>query len=207
MKKFAFLTYFLASLWCPPSMADDLKNFGTQVSYFYLTPTREAFEVFQKNAEGLRKEFDKAGNGSDVLVAVMIAKIAQKYNWPISEGTIGKRAREIADGKSRLAKYVVDDAQVNAAKLDIWWASFFATGDEMYLAKIVRYAGLELPKNDTEQMLIIQAATWSFKANCRQHPKVLAFAKQLLASPTTSEVQAKFIRDSIAFAEMNSPAQ
>lgn len=207
MKKFAFLIYFLASLWCQSALADDLKNFGTQVSYFYLTPTREAFEVFQKNAEGLRTEFAKAGNGSDVLVAVMIAKIAQKYNWPISEGTIGKRAKEIVDGKSRLAKYVVDDAQVNAAKLDIWWASFFATGDEIYLASIFQYAGMELPKDDTERMLIIQAATWSFKANCRQHPKVLAFAKQRLASPTTSEVQAQFIRDSIAFAEMDSPAQ
>lgn len=207
MKKFAFLAYFLATLWCHSALANDLKNFGTQVSYFYLTPTREAFEDFQKNAEELRTEFDKAGNGSGILVAVMIARIAQKHNWPISEGTIGKRAKEIADGKSRLAKYVVDDAQVNAAKLDIWWASFFATGDEIYLTRIFQYAGLELPKNDTERMLIIQAATWSFKANCRQHPKVLVFAKQRLASATTSEVQAKFIRDSIAFAEMANPAQ
>ncbi|MFC0168619.1 hypothetical protein ACFFKC_11055 [Pseudoduganella danionis] len=207
MKRFAFLACFLASLWCHSALADELKNFGTQVSYFYLTPTPEAFDVFQKNAERFRNEFEKAGKGYDVLVAVMIARISQQNNWPISAGIIGLRAKEIVDGQSRLAKYVADDTQVNAAKLDIWWASFFATGDEVYLANILQYAGLELPKADVERMLIIQAASWSFKANCRQHPKVLAFARQRLASPHTSEAQTKFIRDAIAFAEIASPAQ
>ncbi|MYN44720.1 hypothetical protein GTP23_06480 [Pseudoduganella sp. FT93W] len=207
MKKFAFLAFFLATLCCQSAWADELKDFGTQMSYFYLTPTPEAFEAFQKNAERWRKELDKAGKGSDVLVAVMIARISQKNNWPISEGMIGLRAKEIADGQSRLAKYVVDDTQVNAAKLDIWWASFFATGEEIYLANIFQYAGLELPKGDMARMLVIQAASWSFKANCRQHPKVLAFAKQRLTSPSTSEAQARFIRDAIAYADTASPAQ
>jgi hypothetical protein len=135
---------------------------------------------------------------------VMIARISNKYGWPIADNVLGAKASEILGGTSPLAKFVSDDTQINPAKLDIWWSSFFATGDERYLENIFRYAGLELPKGNLDRMQVIGAATWSFKANCRQHIKVLEFAKKKLASQLASERQAKFLRDCVAGAEVES---
>jgi hypothetical protein len=207
MKTVALFIYLVATLCCQSVLADDLEDFGKQMSYFYLTPSQESFNTFQKNADRFRDRLEGAGNGADILVAVMIAKISQTNNWPIGDGAFGKRAKEIVEGKSRLAKYVIDDSQVDPTKLDVWWASFFATGDELFLEKIFQHAGLELPKGDIGRMLVVGAATWSFKANCRQHKKVLEFARRKLNSLSISEAQAKFVKESIAFSETKSTEQ
>ena len=204
MKSISLLICLVASLWCQSVLADDLEEFGNQMSHFYMAPSQESFSVLQKNADQFRAKLEGAGNGADILVAVMIAKISQIHHWPIGDGAFGKRAKEIAEGKSQLAKYIIDDSQVDPTKLDVWWASFSATGDERYLGNIFQYAGLELPKGDIARMLVVGAATWSFKANCRQHKKVLEFAKKKLNSPTVPEAQAKFVKECIEFAEANS---
>ena len=207
MKTVALLIHLVAALWCQSVLAADFEDFGQQMSYFYLTPSQESFNTLQKNADRFRDKLEGAGNGADILVAVMIAKISQTNNWPIGDGGLGRRAKEIVEGKSRLATYVIDDSQVDPTKLDIWWVSFFATGDDHFLENIFQYAGLELPKGDIGRMLVIGAATWSFKANCRQHKRVLEFARQKLNSPSISEAQAKFVKESIAFAETRSTEQ
>jgi hypothetical protein len=180
---------------------ESLEDFGYRMSYFYIAPSREAFSDFQRGASQFKRELEGAGNGADLLVSVMIAKISEKYDWPISDGAFSANANEILAGKSRLSKYLIDDSQVDPTKLDVWWASFFATGEEHYLENIIQYAGLELPKSDIGKMLVIGAATWSFRANCRQHKKVLEFAKRKLSSVTDNEPQMEFLRDCITFAE------
>ena len=110
-------------------------------------------------------------------------------------------------GQSRLAKYVSDDTRVDPSKLDIWWTSFFATGDEKFLDNIFQYAGLELPNGDTARMLVIGAATWSFKANCRQHKKVLEFAKLKLHAGGLPESQEVFIRECVEYASEKNTEQ
>ena len=207
MKPVAIVIYLVAILWCQSVSANDLEDFEEQMSYFYLAPSQESFTMFQNRADKFREKLEGAGNGADILVAVMIAKISQMYNWPVSGDTFSKRAEEIMKGKSRLAKYVNDDAQIDPTKLDIWWASFFATGDERFLEKIFQYAGLEFSNGDGRRMLVIGAATWSFKANCRQHKKVLEFARQKLNSPLSSEAQVKFVKESITFSESKSTEQ
>jgi hypothetical protein len=207
MKSIALLFCLAASLWCQTVLADDLEEFGSQISYFYLAPSQESFSAFQKNANKFRAKLEGAGNGADILVAVMIAKISQTHHWPIEDGAFAKRAKEIAEGNSQLAKYINDDSQVDPTKLDIWWASFFATGEERYLGNIFKYAGLDLPERDIGRMLIVGAATWSFKSNCRQHKKVLEFAKKKLNSPTLPGAQAKFVKECIEFAEAKNTEQ
>lgn len=191
-----------ATLLCQTALADDREDFGNQMSYFYLTPSQESFDTFQEKADQFQNELESAGNGADILVAVMIAKISGAHNWPIRDSILGRKAQEILRGQSSLAIYVQDDSQVDPSKLDVWWASFFATGDENYLEKIFQYAGVELPKEDIGRMLIGGAATWSFKANCRQHKKVTEFARQKLNSLSTSKSQVKFLKECIEFAEM-----
>ncbi|NTW53141.1 MAG: hypothetical protein HGB22_11235 [Chlorobiaceae bacterium] len=127
----------------------------------------------------------------------MIAKISQMHGWPIEDGVFGERSKDILEGKSVFARYILDDLQVDPLKIDVWWASFFATGDEQYLENIFQYAGKELPRGDNSKMLVKGVATWSFQVNCIKHRKVLAFARQKLRSSSLSEMQSKFVRECI----------
>lgn len=63
----------------------------------------------QTNADQFRDNLEGSENGTDILFAVMIAKISQTRHWPIIDEAFGKRAKEILGGKSRLAKYVIDE--------------------------------------------------------------------------------------------------
>jgi hypothetical protein len=198
MKKI-MLFMLISVFWPGVSFAETLEEFSNRMSNFYQAPTKAAFEEFQKSADQFQEELAASGNGSDLLIAVMIARIAEKNGWPISESAYAVAAKDIIAGKSELAQFVADDTMVSPAKLDIWWASFFATGDETYLDKIYRYAGLELPKSDMNRMLIIGAATWSFKANCRQHQSVLAYARRKVESATGPQLT--YLQETIAFAE------
>jgi len=183
------------------AVADDLEDFDSQMVYFYISPNAEAFKLFQIKAEQLRSTIEGSGNIADIITAVMIARISEKYGWPIETGHFGEIAKEIVKGKSRLAKYVLDETCVEPFKLDIWWASFFATGDEKFLYNIFKYAGLNRPtEGDKARMQVIGAATWSFKANCRQHKKVLQFAKRKLDFGVLSEYQEGFIQECIEYA-------
>ncbi|MES2951680.1 MAG: hypothetical protein V4858_24395 [Pseudomonadota bacterium] len=204
MKTIAFFIYLVATFCCPSVRADELEDFGDQMSYFYLAPSQESFNTFQKNADRFRDRIEGGGNRADILVAVMIAKISQAHNWQTGDGVFGKRAKEINEGHSRFARYIVDDAQVDPTKLDIWWASFFATGNERFLENIFQYAGAEPAKGDIGRTLVIGAASWSFKANCGQHKKVLEFARRKLNTASLSEAQTKFAKESVAFAETKS---
>lgn len=174
------------------AFADDgMEAFGKLMMTFYQSPSPEAFQRYQRDADRLEEALLKNDNGGDVLLAVAIARIAEKHGWPIeAKGTAGRRAQEILEGASDFAKYIKDDQQVNPSKLDVWWVSFFSTGDTSYLEKIFQYAGEPIPENDLQKALVIGAATWSFKSNCSQNEDVRAFAKQQLASATNPEKKA-----------------
>jgi hypothetical protein len=200
MRFFALIVWVVSMSWSPAAFADTIEDFGKQMSYFYLAPSQEAFSVLQKNANQFRDKIEGANNGADTLVAVLIARVSQKYQWPIGGGVFGDRAKEIIEGKSTLAKYVSDNSQVDPSKIDVWWADFFATGDEQYLENIFQYTGGALPMGGDEKALVAGSANWSFKANCRQHEKVLEFARKKLKSASLPEAQVKFVNECIAFA-------
>lgn len=200
MKKIIIIAV-LAILIPTVSWSSTLQEFGKSVSYFYTAPTKDAFEQFQNDADTYQNELNSQGNGANVLVSVMIAKISQKYNWPIISLAFGDKAKEIVVGKSDLAKYVSDDSLVDPGKFDIWWASFFATGDNAYLEKIFRYAGEDIEKiKGTKDILVYGAANWSFKANCQQHDKVNLFAEEKLKNGSYSEYKMKYLKECISYA-------
>lgn len=207
MRTGMILACFFIAFLSQPALSDDFDDFGNQITYFYLSPSQSQFDAFQSNADKFQDILDSSENSASLLVAVMIARISQKYNWPIGSGVLGQRAKEIVEGKSQVARYVSDDSLIDPTKLDIWWASFFATGDEYYLERIFQYAGLALPKGDSEMMLVIGAATWSFRSNCRQHKMVLEFARKKQNLPSLPEAQVRFIEDCIAHAESNGIGQ
>ena len=94
---------------------------------------------------------------------------------------------------------ISDDSLVDPGKLDIWWASFYATGDDVYLEKIFRYAGEDTNKKGKD-ILLYGAASWSFKANCRQHGKVKLFAEEKQKKGSYSESKIKYLQECLSYA-------
>jgi hypothetical protein len=93
------------------------------------------------------------------------------------------RAIAAGDSNNRTARFVNDDTKVTPTKLDLWWISFFATGDEKYLALILKQTRDSRPQGEqprTNRVLVAGAAKWSFQANCRQHAAVRRFAKNAM---------------------------
>jgi hypothetical protein len=167
------------------------------MSKFYLAPSEESFEAFQRRADRFERELKQAGNRADLLVAVMMARISAKHGWPVISTAFGPTAKELLDGNSTLARYVDDDSQVDPTKLDVWWVGFFATADQRYLENLLRFAGVDPPKNDVQRMLVVGAATWSFKANCRQHSSVQEFARSKLQSGFITEPQKTLLQQCV----------
>jgi hypothetical protein len=133
---------------------EDVREFSSKIPYFYLHPTAEDFSNFQKTANSFENGFKSANPGSIILLALMTAKISEKYGWPIQNTFFSSQAKEILEGKSELAKFIANDDAVNPSKLDVWWASFFATGDEKYLLSLLKYAGEEPPKGDVAKTMM-----------------------------------------------------
>jgi hypothetical protein len=141
----------------------------------------------------------------DLLAAVEIAAASEKYHWEISgRGRISHLAREIREGESQRARYVQNDLVIDVAKLDVWWADFFATGEEKYLAKILRQAKHPQLGERAADFMMPAAAAWSFKANCRQHKAVLAFARRSLETNAFPEKK-EFLKECIETAKTHSP--
>lgn len=171
--------------------ATTLAQFNYEFEHFQRAPTQEHFQRIQAHADQLAGELKQKGNNVDLLTAVFIARAAEKYHWPITgKSAIAKTAREIAGDQGRLSSYVRDDRVVDLKKLDIWWASFFATGETSYLADLLRVARYPHTGEHAADFMVPAMAAWSFKSNCRQNPSVRAFAKKALERSSSPEKKA-----------------
>ena len=189
---FACQTIFSA-----PRLDPKIEKFGAQLAYFYKNPSAKAFEKFQKELPEFQDKLLK-NPGTKILVAVFLSKVNEKYGFPILESKFSEMAREIRDPDSKIGNFVRDDSKVNPTKLDIWWTSFSATGDTKYLDKIFAFVGehSKAGKN-IGKMMIIGAASWSFKANCHQHSKVMEYAKAKLQAGGLSPEKKKFLEQCV----------
>ncbi len=194
-----YLSILLSCIFIPSCASAPLPEMpGQQITYFYSAPSDQAFQSIQKSVVVHEKLLRSQKKRSDILISVWIARISEKYGWPIAGSSgLSKQAKEILEGKSRLARYVSNDAAVDARKLDIWWASFFATGEEVYLDKILLFAGEDINKAKGRQIIIIGAAGWSFKANCKQHKAVRSFAEKKLKSADFPHYKTRFLQECI----------
>jgi hypothetical protein len=177
-----------------------LEELSTRISNFYLNPTFEAFQSIESAANAHAKELADKKNGADHLFSVFLFRAAEKHKWTLSDpGAISRAAADLKEGSSHAARFVRDDTNVTPTKLDVWWISYFATGETGYLEKLMQYAGRELPQNDVKKALIIGAATWSFKSNCKQHDSIRKFAEACLADDRYKD-RRLFLRGCIDYA-------
>ena len=164
--------------------------------YFYLNPDPVAFAKFLAESSE-STEVSRAESGTyyfaDFLEAVFAARVSEKYGYPIiGTGYVPETAREILLGQSDKARFVSDDELVDVFKLDVWWYSFYATGEEVYLAKILDYA---VGRKWTDDMAeVMGKAQRSFKSHCARHRLVREFASLALDDPAYRDGQ-RYLRE------------
>ncbi len=68
----------------------------------------------------------------------------------------------------------IEKMQLSADVLDMLWGSFFITGDEKYVDRIISaLPGLRKGEHDPNKMMAAGAAQWSLTANAHQHQRVM----------------------------------
>jgi hypothetical protein len=176
---FLLLAVPVAGQRTPPS----LEAIRDRMTHFYVSPSQEEFEAIQLGIRADLNKFVAQANGADTLATVFLARVHQEYGWPLLDlGTLTDRATSIVAGdRSSESKYIQDDSAIDPHKLDIWWISFFATGDTRYLGKLVAQLGDVDAQSGSSKILVTGEANSSFRSNCREHPAVLQYAKSLLA--------------------------
>ncbi len=164
-----------------------MKQLGKKMTFFYQHPKKSNFEYVQRNIVAMLK------NKKDkrlLALLVWVDKVSQTHGWKINENFYPEAMKKLRNPQSELGQFVSDDRIINPTKLDVWWSSFFATGESRYVKKIFNQAQkLEITKEtlgakttktnqDVHNFLTSAAATWSFKSNCRQHQKIREFARK-----------------------------
>lgn len=69
----------------------------------------------------------------------------------------------------------------DAGALEVFWGSFFATGDTRYVERVIGVLALARVEHDARKIRIGASAEASLVANARQHPKVMEICKAELA--------------------------
>ena len=169
----------------PLEIKTPLIDFGEEMQCFYISPTQKKFEKLKEKATKFEKKLRKTNNNADLLASMEFARISEKYGWKIlDKSRIGKRAKEILEGNTDTAKFILDDDEFDLLlKFDLWWASFFATGEEVYLDKIFHYANCPAEGeflDDNIKKLFSTAAVWSFECNCNQHDAIKNYVSKSL---------------------------
>lgn len=184
-----------------PVTAESFKVVADRMTRFYLTPTREEFDSIQRGIQAHFRKFkaEEKENGTATLAAVFLARVREKYHYALLDiGDLDDEAKSIvANDGSEIASFVHDDSRVSPEKLDIWWISYFATGETHYLDKILEQVGDVKSQSGVARILVVGAANWSLASNCEQHPAVLEHVRSVLER-TPPPTNADALRDVIA---------
>lgn len=87
--------------------------------------------------------------------------------------------------------------------IDMLWGVFFATGKKEPIRRIVAALELNRPdgKDDRMREATYQAVRWSLASNCRHHPTVLAYCREIL--PKIPEAQRAELEKVLAEVEVH----
>jgi hypothetical protein len=79
----------------------------------------------------------------------------------------------------------IESMELSPAVLDMLWASFFITGDERYVERIMAaLPGLRQGQYDASKAYIAGAAKWSLASNAHQHKRVMSICLAALQKHT-----------------------
>jgi hypothetical protein len=138
-------------------------------------------QVFAANAGKVESWFGQLNGGTEDQKSSLALVL-----WMVGSSGSYARLRSLGQvGSGGFQNYVrglladdhrpdfLHDAIKNAGFLDDLWASFFASGDERYVKRIIGALQLANVHGDTGKLLIGGAAKWSLTSNAFQHPKVM----------------------------------
>ena len=170
------------------------RTIGGDMMTFFRDPSEERFlrivTVMEEHGDVL-KEFPRLAPP-----IMFLAVASEKYGYELGGQSDTLRTAVAVRDKDlsvRWAKVIHSDHMLNGTRLDLWWSSFFATGDRKYLKRIVReMKDLEKPevkegeKPDLERTMayaVSESAKWSFRSLARQLPEVAGFALDAARDP------------------------
>jgi hypothetical protein len=144
--------------------------------------------LFKRDVVTMKKTFDEVSRNGSEESKIMFINILSLANTPEgrellekAKGSWGSErlqtviARKISGLHEDLYTMPVDSPQM----LDMLWASFCATGDDLPVRRIISVLHLQQDGNG-EEIIVGGAANWSLKSNAQMHPRVLDICKQEL---------------------------
>lgn len=164
-------------------------------------PSRCFFsQIFKQNPDSIDGWYKNLSRVDDVTRAVIWQAL-----W-LSETVRGKKnleAESLAQNDStrklirenylEIQPPVLSDMKfLSPTILDMLWASFFATGEEKYVKRIIP-AVISVDSTAVVKNATAYSADWSLKSNCVQHVRVLEICRKEVAGQLPADVKAKLL--------------
>jgi len=184
-----WLTYFYQH----PNTPDTLQNIQAMFTEGFFNKTNSVAPLIMFLADVLRQNEKKLPKWKNDLLS--IPEETQKYmlislyeaNTPNSKVILEELKRT---NQKSLVEHIQQNPPIDLktvpitspAILDMLWATFMASGDELYVKRIVETLSLSTDLEDRNQrinnLLLIGSAKWSLASNAIQHPLVLTVCKR-----------------------------
>ena len=183
----------------PLSTPEDLDRF---MNKYYLAPQpdRIADAMLMLTTSGVLQIPEAVGPITGFFSEVLLTTPARASEWQSVIAKQGGFARSVLDSAMSWSK------QGGALKLpgrsgqmnDIYWGAFFASGNPVYVKKLLEIAAFAEERNDFNLWTIGATAKWSLASNSRQHPvvhSILEDAKGSADKPTQDLIDDILKRD------------
>jgi len=172
------------------------EDIGKTMTWFYVSPSEALFRDIALDLSG----HPQASAHVEDIFAVFLWRSASKYEYAMPSeafGPIVTKAKLLLDpasaNRSEWAVSIHEPSALTPELLDLTWMSYFATGEVKYLDLIL---GAIRGQYNNSLAVVAAAAPWSFRANCEQHPSILAHAESRVES-ASDPLMARFLRDCI----------
>lgn len=229
-QRFKFLSIFLCCLCSVAHAQESLQHIGEWMSHYYEKPAPDQFTkwlhdastagAFEKpsarfplmifTTEILKMNPDKGNQWCKDLATISPANKAYigwsfyNSNVPAAEQCVrtqlGLSSSDIKKIMSATRYDALSKEPSTPADLDMLWAVFSATGNQVAVNKIIDVLGRPSPEKNTEgsvKMIMMKgAAKWSLTSNMQQHQRVAEIVKMRRA--TESGVLKKELDEAIA---------
>ncbi|TGM82431.1 hypothetical protein EHR01_06530 [Leptospira mtsangambouensis] len=142
-------------------------------------------EVFKNNEENIPIWFESLTKLSDDDIFIFSQALLwsdSKYSKLTIENLLKKtKNKELINSINNISNEMKPmnllEVEISSAEqLDMLWNSFFATGNEKFIEKILLTS--EIANKPLNQIIISQTARWSIKANSKVHTKVRDFCNK-----------------------------
>ncbi len=141
--------------------------------------------LFRKDPSLTRNAFNEISAKGSENAKIMMVNALSLTNDPVGRAMLGeaknvwrsKQLEEIIERQLSLPPVDLYGIDVNSPLvLDMLWASFFATGDDLPVQRVISVLHL-VKDGQGDEIVVGGGAQWSLQSNAKQHPRVLEICK------------------------------